>query len=102
LTVSVVVPAAVGVPEIAPPLLKDRPAGSDEPDARLQLSVPTPPVPCKVALYAVPTVPPESEVVVMLGAGVTTTIDDTDFVVSATDAATIVTVVLAETVAGAL
>ena len=49
-TVKVVVAAAVGVPEIVPELLKERPAGSDEPDARLQVSVPAPPLACKVAL----------------------------------------------------
>jgi hypothetical protein len=46
----VVVAAVVGVPEIAPELLKERPAGSVEPDAMLQVSVPVPPVACKVAL----------------------------------------------------
>ena len=49
-TVKVEVPGVVGVPEIAPELLKERPAGSDEPDARLQVSVPAPPLACKVAL----------------------------------------------------
>jgi len=48
--VKVVVAAVVGVPEIAPELLKERPAGRVEPDARLQASVPAPPVACKVAL----------------------------------------------------
>jgi hypothetical protein len=38
----------------------------------------------------------------MLGAGVTTTVEEFDFVVSATEVATIVTVILVETVAGAL
>jgi hypothetical protein len=38
----------------------------------------------------------------MLGAGFTTTVDDIDLVVSVTEVATIVTVIFAETVAGAL
>jgi hypothetical protein len=49
LTVKVVAPLAVGVPEMAPVLLMERPAGSDEPDARLQVSVPTPPVAARLA-----------------------------------------------------
>jgi hypothetical protein len=43
-----------------------------------------------------------SDVVVMLGAGATTTAEDIDFVVSAPEVASIVTVMLAETDAGAL
>lgn len=50
LTVKLVVPAVVGVPEIAPVLLRERPPGSEEPVARLQVRVPTPPLACKVAL----------------------------------------------------
>jgi hypothetical protein len=49
-TVKVVVAAAVGVPEIVPVPLKERPAGNDEPEAKLQVSVPAPPLACKVAL----------------------------------------------------
>lgn len=49
-----------------------------------------------------PKVPPASEVVVTLGAGVTTTVEDIDFVLSVIEVATIVTVIFAETVAGAL
>jgi hypothetical protein len=49
----------------------------------------------------VPTVPLASDVVVMLGAGVTTTAEDTDFVLSATEVAVIDTVILAVTDAGA-
>jgi hypothetical protein len=49
-TVKVVVAAAVGVPEIVPEPLKERPAGNDEPEAKLQASVPAPPLACKVAL----------------------------------------------------
>jgi hypothetical protein len=48
-TVKVEVPSAVGVPEIAPEA-SDRPAGSDDPEARLQVSVPVPPVAASVAL----------------------------------------------------
>ena len=43
-----------------------------------------------------------SEVVVMLGADVTVTVEVADFVVSLADVALIVTVMFAETVAGAL
>ena len=49
-TVNLVVPAAVGVPEIAPALLSESPAGSEEPLARAQVSEPAPPPPCNVAL----------------------------------------------------
>jgi len=49
-TVKVVVAAAVGVPEMVPVPLKERPAGNEEPEARLQVSVPAPPLACKVAL----------------------------------------------------
>jgi hypothetical protein len=47
-------------------------------------------------------VPLASDVVVMLGGGVTTTVEDIDFVVSVTEVARIVTVILPETDAGAL
>jgi hypothetical protein len=50
----------------------------------------------------VPTVPLASVVVVMLGAGVTTTVEDVDLVVSATEVAVTVTVILEETDAGAV
>jgi hypothetical protein len=43
-------PAVLGVPEITPALLKERPAGSDEPDVRLHVSVPAPPLAFNVAL----------------------------------------------------
>lgn len=49
-TVKEVVAGVVGVPDIAPELLKERPAGSAEPDAKLQVSVPAPPLACNVAL----------------------------------------------------
>jgi len=101
-TVKSVVPAALGVPEIVPALLNDRPAGNAEPEARAQVIVPAPPLACNVALYAVPTVPLAREVVVMLGAGVTLRVDAADFVESVTEVAVTVTAILAETVAGAL
>jgi hypothetical protein len=47
-------------------------------------------------------VPLASDVVVMLGAGVTTTVEDIDFVVSATEVAVTITLKLAETGEGAL
>ena len=46
----VVVAAAVGVPETVPVPLNERPAGNDEPEAKLQVSVPAPPPACKAAL----------------------------------------------------
>ena len=69
-TVKPEVPAEVGVPKIDPALLKDRPAGSDEPDASVQATAPVPPLDCKVAAYAVPTTPLDNDVVVIVrGAG---------------------------------
>jgi hypothetical protein len=50
LTVNVELAAVVGVPEIAPEVLKDNPAGNDDPDAKVQLSVPAPPVAASVAV----------------------------------------------------
>ena len=97
-----VVPLAVGVPEIAPVLLIERPAGSDEPDASAKFSVPTPPLACTMALYAVPTVPPASYVLLIVGAVLTAIVDDADLVLSLIEVATIVTVILAVTDAGAL
>jgi hypothetical protein len=97
-----VVPAAVGAPEISPALLNERPAGSEEPLAKAQVSVPEPPLACKASLYAVPVVPLDNVVVMMLGAGATTTVDEMDLVVSAIDVAVIATVISEETVAGAL
>jgi hypothetical protein len=49
-TVKLVVPAAVGVPEIAPELLNESPAGKEDPLARAHVRVPDPPVSAKVAL----------------------------------------------------
>jgi hypothetical protein len=102
LTVKLVVPLAVGVPVIAPALLKASPAGSEDPLAKLQLRVPAPPVACRLALYAVPMAPLAKVVVEILGSSETTTAAAFDFVVSATEVACMVTVVFAATVAGAL
>jgi hypothetical protein len=49
-TVKVEVAGVVGVPDSTPPLDKLSHEGSDEPVARLQVSVPAPPLACKVAL----------------------------------------------------
>jgi len=50
-TVKVVAPEAVGVPEIVPAALNDSPAGSAaDPEARLQVRDPVPPVPSSVVL----------------------------------------------------
>ena len=43
-------PAVVGVPDITPALLNERPAGSEEPLAKVQVSAPAPPLACKFAL----------------------------------------------------
>lgn len=43
-TVKLVVPAVAGVPERVPEALRCSPEGSDEPDARVQLMVPVPPL----------------------------------------------------------
>jgi hypothetical protein len=64
-TVNDGLPAAVGVPEIVPAVLKERPAGSD-PEVRAQVIVPAPPVDCNVVEYAVPTTPLGTVVVVMV------------------------------------
>jgi hypothetical protein len=61
-TVNEAVPAAVGVPEIAPAEESVKPAGS-VPDDRLHVYGVVPPLAWAVAEYAVPTVPPEREVV---------------------------------------
>src|SRR5687768_10010066 len=65
-TVKVDVPAAVGVPTIAPTVWSDSPAGS-EPVTIDQLNVPLPPVAASVWLYATPTVPLGSDVVTIVG-----------------------------------
>ena len=49
-TVKFEAPAVVGVPEIAPALLRVNPAGK-LPLVTLQVMVPTPPLDCKLALY---------------------------------------------------
>src|SRR5260370_14823999 len=66
-TVKVDVPAAVGVPEITPPLLRLKPLGS-VPEAKLHVRAPAPPLACRVTEYAAPTVPAvRREVVVTAG-----------------------------------
>ena len=62
-TVNDAVPAVVGVPLICPALLSVNPAGN-EPDEIDQLYGVVPPLAASVAVYAVPTVPPLSDVVV--------------------------------------
>jgi hypothetical protein len=61
-TVTMLVPAAIGVPVIAPALDKLNPAGN-VPLPNTYVSVPAPPVAATVAAYAVPTVPPANVVV---------------------------------------
>jgi hypothetical protein len=48
-TVKLTVPAAVGVPEIAPALLRESPAGSEEPLAKAHVTAPAPPLDCNAA-----------------------------------------------------
>ena len=96
------VPGAVGVPLMTPVLaFKLRPAGS-VPEAMLHVKGETPPLICRVTLYAVPTVALTSEVEVMAGSGVTVILTEADLVASLTDVAVRVTVRLAATLAGAL
>jgi hypothetical protein len=64
--VKVDVPAAVGVPVIAPSAARLKPAGN-APPARLHVTGVSP-VASSVRLYAVPTVPPGNDVVVIFGA----------------------------------
>jgi hypothetical protein len=70
-TVKDTVPDAVGVPLITPPLLTLNPAGKDPPESD-QLYGVLPPVAAKVAEYALLTVPPGRDVVVIATGGVTT------------------------------
>ena len=66
-TVNDTVPAVVGVPEITPvDAARLKPAGSD-PALTLQLYGAVPPLACSVVEYAVPVVPPGSDVVVTNG-----------------------------------
>ena len=65
LTVKVNVPSAVGVPEITPEELRDKPAGK-LPTVTSQVNG-VPPVATSVWVYAVPTVPLTNVVVVMVG-----------------------------------
>ena len=48
-TLKLFVPGMVGVPEITPALLNERPEGRVEPLAKAQVSEPAPPVACNVA-----------------------------------------------------
>lgn len=94
------VPPVQGVPEIVPSLPIENPLGR-EPDLRLQENGETPPDSCKVAVYAVPPVPPGRDAVVIEGGGTTVSEAVADFVVSATDVAATVTERFAVIVLGA-
>ena len=64
-TVKLKVPGVVGMPVMAPVVtFKNRPEGR-MPVETLQVSVPLPPVAARGCEYAVPTMPPGREVVVM-------------------------------------
>ena len=67
-TVKLAVPAVVGVPEIAPELLIANPAGK-LPEETVQVTVPTPPLDWRVAVYAALTTPEGRVVVVMTSLG---------------------------------
>jgi hypothetical protein len=67
-TVKLEAPVVVGVPEIVPELLNVNPAGR-LPLVMLHVMVPTPPVDCNVALYAVLTTPLGRDAVVMTSRG---------------------------------
>jgi hypothetical protein len=67
-TVKLVVPAVVGVPEIAPELLIANPAGR-LPEDMVHVMVPTPPLDCRLAVYAALTMPDGRVVVVMTSLG---------------------------------
>ena len=67
-TVKLGLPAAVGVPVIAPLAASDRPAGS-APAVLDQLLPPVPPLAESVWLYPTPTVPAGSDVVVTASGG---------------------------------
>jgi len=74
-TVKLEPPPVVGVPEIAPEVLKLNPAGK-LPVVTLQVMVPTPPVACNVVLYAVLTTPLGKDAVVMVSKGLMVMLND--------------------------
>jgi hypothetical protein len=77
-TVKVEVPAVVGVPLIAPPVDRERPAGRG-PEETDQLYGCVPPVAASVLLYAVPTVPAGKGLAVeIVGAAAALTVRLTD------------------------
>jgi len=94
-------PPEHGVPAIVPSLLKANPVGR-EPEVTLQEKGGTPPDSCSIALYALPPVPPGSDLLVTKGEGTTVSETTADFVLSATDVATTLTERLAVTGLGAV
>ena len=74
-TVKLEAPAVVGVPAIAPEPFMDNPAGK-VPLLTLQVMVPTPPLDCRLALYAVLTTPLGRAVVVMASLGLIVMLSD--------------------------
>jgi len=92
LTVKFTVPLGpVGVPEIVPVPLRVRPAGN-APALMENVTVPAPPVFAIAWLYAVPSTPPGSVVVVIAGGAVTVIVSVDIFVVSVTEVAVITAV----------
>lgn len=89
-TVKLDTPAVVGVPVIAPVLLlRLKPAGK-LPEVVEYVRAPAPPVTAMLWLYAVPTTPAGSVVVVIAGGALTVMLSEAAFVVSVTDVAVIV------------
>jgi hypothetical protein len=89
LTVKFAVPLGpVGVPEIVPAPLRVRPAGN-VPALMENVTVPAPPVFAIAWLYAVPSTPAGSVVVVMAGTAVTVIVTVNVFVMSVTEVAVI-------------
>jgi hypothetical protein len=68
LTVKVDVPTAVGVPVISPVAARFKPSGNDVPLSMLHVTGLSPVASSVVWLYAVPTVPPGNDAVVIVGA----------------------------------
>jgi hypothetical protein len=100
-TVKLKFPPAVGDPEIDPSPFTLSPGGR-VPPVKVQLYGVIPPDACSIALYAVPTVAPASDAVVIAVGGTTVIDPEADFVPSATDVAVTFTEILVVTAPGAV
>jgi hypothetical protein len=92
----------VGVPPMVPSVFRLSLAGRELPEARLHVKGAIPPDSCRIALYALPAVPPGSDVVVMDGGATTVTVLEADLPGLAFEVAVIVTDWLAVTGLGAV